>query len=117
MTRIDSEIEKSAFALFTRSLDPEYKRALCYMVYRTVEKNKVMQLGRLVHDLSIAYGYNREDLKSCVSVLKSPFAFKAIESFLSKDKKNQLVRLTPNSEGSVWIKELETKYPHFSRML
>lgn len=114
---IDSELEKSAFTLFPRSLDTEYKRALCYVVYQTIKKSNVMQISRLVHDINVKYAYDRDDIKATVAVLKSPFAFRAVDMFMDREKKNRLVRPARESNIAEWLAEVEQKYPHVIRMM
>ncbi len=114
---LNSELEKSAFTLFPRTVDLEYKRALCYVVYQHVKKSNVAQVGRLVHDIHAKYAYSREDIKAALSVLKSPYAFRAVDLFMDRDRKNRLVRATRESNILAWIEEVEKMYPHVTRMM
>ncbi|WOL24583.1 hypothetical protein fHeYen902_237 [Yersinia phage fHe-Yen9-02] len=116
---IDSELEKSALVLFARSsADVDYKRAVCYVMYKTLEKSKsARQTRSIINDVAIHYSLNREDLRSAISVLKSPYAFNALRLWLAPDKENQLCQLQPTPESSAWISELETAYPHLSLMI
>ncbi|AXG67044.1 hypothetical protein HOU08_gp318 [Dickeya phage vB_DsoM_JA29] len=114
---LDSELEKSAFTLFPRTLDTEYKRALCYVVFHHVKKSNIAQVSRLVHDIHSKYAYNREDIKAALSVLKSPYAFRAVDMFMDRDQKNRLVRVARDANIAEWLSEVEEKYPHVTCMM
>jgi len=120
-----AEIERSAFALFSReALADDYKRTVCYLVYKTVNRNGMMQVSRLLHEMDLNYGVNREDVRSAISALKAPFAFNALDIFLprsqssqSDSKAKQVCRVVDSPEIKGWLAEIESKYPHVSRMV
>lgn len=114
---LDSELEKSAFTLFTRTLDTDYKRALCYVVYHTVKNSNTAQVSRLVHEIHTKYAYDRDDIKAALAVLKSPYAFRAIDLFMDRDRKNRLVRCSTKGNIVEWLNEVELMYPHVTRMM
>lgn len=119
---INTDIERSALALFSRpQLDEEYKRTVLYLVYKTVNKNRngMMQISRLLFEVSRDYAINKDDVKSAISALKAPFAFNALSIFVPRAdvKTNRVCRTTSTPAIENWIAEIEAKYPHISRML
>lgn len=114
---LDSELEKSAFTLFPRTLDTEYKRALCYVVFHTVKRQNTSQVRRIVNELHNKYGYDREDIRAAMAVLKSPFAFRAIDMFMDQDQKNRLVCASRDSNIAAWLSEVEKEYPHVTCLM
>ncbi|EBY9527450.1 hypothetical protein D5P86_00530 [Salmonella enterica subsp. enterica serovar Infantis] len=117
---ISSDLERSALALFSRSqLDEDYKRTVLYLVYKTVNRNGMMQVNRLLFELNKNYGLNTEDVKSAIGALKAPTAFKALSIFVPRAASNpkRVCRANSNPEIESWISEIERSYPHISRML
>lgn len=114
---LDSELEKSAFTLFPRTLDTEYKRALCYVVFHTVRSQKTSQVRRIVNDIHAKYGYDRDDIRAAMAVLKSPFAFRALDLFMDQDRKNRLVCASREPNIDVWLSEVEKAHPHVTCMM
>lgn len=117
---INTDIERSALALFSRSqLDEDYKRTVLYLVYKTVNRNGMMQVSRLLFELGQRYELNKEDVKSAISALKSPFAFNALSVFVPRAdaKTNRVCRTNSNPAIENWVAEVEQKYPHLSRMM
>ncbi|QZE56197.1 hypothetical protein pEaSNUABM52_00339 [Erwinia phage pEp_SNUABM_52] len=117
---INTDVERSALALFSRpQLDEDYKRTVLYLVYKTVNRNGMMQVRRLVFEINKAYAINKEDVKSAISALKAPFAFNALNIFVPRAdaNTNQVCRVNSGPEIESWISEVEVMYPHLSRML
>lgn len=115
---LNSEIEIAALSLFSRDVTLDYRRTVCYLLYKTLERQScAAQTSRIIQDISNTYSLNREDLKSAISALKSPFAFNAVRLWLARDKINQLCQLQSTPQASEWITALEAQYPHLSRMI
>lgn len=117
---INTDLERSAFALFSRSqLAEDYKRTVLYLVYKTVNRNGMMQVNRLIYELSHKYELNREDVKSAIGALKAPSCFNALSVFVPRAdaKTNRVCRTSSNPAIDNWLAEVEQNYPHISRML
>ena len=117
---INTDIERSALALFSRSqLDEDYKRTVLYLVYKTVNRNGMMQVNRLVFELTQTYALNKEDVKSAMSALKAPFAFNALSVFVPRAdaKFKRVCRVNSNAAIEGWVAEVEKSLPHVTRML
>lgn len=117
---INTELERSALALFSRpQLDENYKRTVLYLVYKTVNRNGMMQVNRLLFELNQTYEINKEDVKSAISALKSPFAFNALSVFVPRAdaKANRVCRINSSPAIDAWVAEVEQTLPHVTRML
>ncbi|AQT28813.1 hypothetical protein YOLOSWAG_333 [Erwinia phage vB_EamM_Yoloswag] len=116
---INSDLERGAFALFSRKdLDDEYKRALLYIVYKTVaQQSSAMQVKRLLYVISQNYALNREDIKGAISALRCSTAFNALSIFTARGDENQLCRAQQSPEINSWLQAVESTYPHISRMV
>ncbi|QZE58216.1 hypothetical protein MPK70_gp340 [Erwinia phage pEa_SNUABM_33] len=117
---INTDVERCALALFTRpQLDEDYKRTVLYLVYKTVNRNGMMQVNRLVFELSQKYGLNKEDVKSAISALKAPAAFNSLSVFVPRAdlKANRVCRVNSNEAIDNWIAEVESTRPHITRLL
>lgn len=117
---VNTDLERSALALFSRpQLDEDYKRTVLYLVYKTVNRNGMMQVSRLLFEVSRDYAINKDDVQSAISALKAPFAFNALAIFVPRadGRINRVCRATPTPVIDNWIAEIEEKYPHISRML
>lgn len=113
-----NEIEKGAFALFSRDgLSDDYKRLLCYIVYKTVSgRARAMQMDRLVHEISQSHAVSREDVKGAISALRSSIAFDAIRIYCASDK-TKLCRVCPSEKINLWLQEVERTHPHLSQVI
>lgn len=117
---INTELERSALALFTRpELGDDYKRTVLYLVYKTVNRNGMMQVNRLLFELTQTYALNKEDVKSALGALKAPFAFDALSVFVPRadEKFKRVCRVKTNATIEGWIAEVEQTMPHVTRML
>lgn len=117
---INTDFERSALALFSRpQLDEDYKRTVLYLVYKTVNRNGMMQVNRLLFELSQTYELNKEDVKSAISALKAPYAFNALSVFVPRAdvKANRVCRINSNTAIESWIAEVEQTRPHITRLL
>lgn len=117
---INTDMERSALALFSRpQLDEDYKRTVLYLVYKTVNRNGMMQVKRLMFELSQTYGFDKEDVKSAISALKAPFAFNTLSVFVPRAdlKANRVCRVNSNAAIENWIAEVEKTRPHITRLL
>ncbi len=113
---IDSELEQAAFCLFTRTHSPEFRRALCYVVARSLDGSTMKQVNNLVHQLSRSHQYVAEDVKCALAVLKSPFAFDSL-AIWTREAGKQSCRYTGNPLCEAWLQEIEQKYPHVAKLL
>lgn len=113
-----SEIEKGAFALFSRDgLSHDYKRLICYLVYKVVSsQTKAMQLERLVHEISQKHAIQKEDIRGAISALRSPLAFGALCIYSASDK-NRLCKVSTSPTIDLWVKEMENNFPHICQRL
>ncbi|QZE59580.1 hypothetical protein MPK66_gp336 [Erwinia phage pEa_SNUABM_2] len=117
---INTDVERSALALFSRpQLDEDYKRTVLYLVYKTVNRNGMMQVNRLMFELTQKYALNKEDVKSAMSALKAPCAFDALSVFVPRadEKFKRVVRTKSNSMIDSWVLEIEQSRPHITRMM
>ena len=113
-----NDIERGAFSLFSREgLSDEYKRTLCYIVYKALERQaKAMQMDRLVYEISQNHAVSREDVKGAISALRSPIAFDAMRIFQASDR-TRLCRVHPSETISLWLQEVERDHPHLCRVV
>lgn len=111
-----SELERGAFALFSRDgLSEDYKRLLCYIVYKTLSsQGRAMQMDRLIHQISQDHAVSKEDVKGAVSALRSSLAFSAVSIFTASDR-NRLCRVCPSEKINAWLQHVEKEHPHLSR--
>ncbi len=117
---INTDIERFALALFSRpQLDEDYKRTVLYLVYKTVNRNGMMQVNRLLFELSQTYELNKEDVRSAIGALKSPKAFNALSVFVPRAdlKAKRVCRTNSNPAIESWVNEFEERYPHITRMM
>lgn len=117
---INTDVERSALALFSRpQLDEDYKRTVLYLVYKTVNRNGMMQVNRLLFELSQKYELNKEDVKSAIGALKAPYAFNALSVFVPRadTKANRVCRVNSTSTIESWIAEVEQTRPHIAHLL
>ncbi|QQO90494.1 hypothetical protein pEaSNUABM5_00352 [Erwinia phage pEa_SNUABM_5] len=112
------ELERGAFALFSREgLSEEYKRLLCYIVYKTLSSSgRAMQMNRLIHEISQQHAVSREDVKGALSALRSSMAFSAVCIFTASDQ-NKLCRVCPSEKINAWLQHVEKEHPHLSRAI
>ncbi|QZE56536.1 hypothetical protein pEaSNUABM40_00341 [Erwinia phage pEa_SNUABM_40] len=117
---LNTDVERSALALFSRpQLEEDYKRTVMYLVYKTVNRNGMMQVKRLMFELSQTYGLNKEDVMSAISALKAPATFNALSVFVPRAdmKANRVCRVNSNTAIESWIAEVEATRPHITRLL
>lgn len=115
---INTELEASALALFSRDLGLEYKRVLCYIVASELPAGGgARQVKTLIHNLRVRYQYNAEDVRCALSVLKSPFAFDSLKMWNVGTDQNLLCSCVIKPKLGQWLGEIEEAYPHVRRMI
>lgn len=110
MQILNSEIERSAFALFSCEHSDEYRRILCYVTAKAVSKTR--QVDSVVLELIKKYQYRATDIRNALAVLKSPFAFDSLSIWSKTPNAKQLCCYKGSDLSEAWFKEIETMYPH-----
>lgn len=113
------DMERTAFSLFSRESSDTFKRAVCYLVLAELNKNDgPVSLSRLQQSISMEFGVRSEDIRSALSVLKCPAAFKAIHMWSHKTNRNvTLIRSVKTEEIESWLSYIRSDYPHIADLV
>lgn len=113
-------MEKTAFSLFSRESSDDFKRAVCYLVIKELDRapGSVMSLSKLQQAIGTQFSLSTEDVRSAITVLKCPTAFKAVHVWIHKQNKDvTLVRSVNSPEISDWLFYLQSDYPHITKLV